>query len=606
MTPKSQHTLYSQKFIDAPAEKHVLHYVGKRILDMSTAAILLVVLAPLFVIIALCIVLDSPGPVLFVQERVGARRSVKNGKTVWQVRTFPFYKFRSMVHNADQSIHEAYIKSFIDGQVEPAEQTQSTFKLTNDPRVTRVGRFLRETSLDELPQLLNVLRGEMSLVGPRPVPTYEVAGYQDRHFTRLAALGHYRSVAGARTLSGAIRGYGSPRCRLHSPTIVVVRSQATSTHHSNCRIEKGGRMKVQQSIDDRPLRVSPDRPIGVAIIGCGYWGINYVRVFQELTRAMVVVVCDQNAERLHEVKRRFPEVQVMTDLDTALRMEGVDAAVVCTPATTHFEVTRRCLAASKHVLIEKPITNTVEEADRLTSQADSKGVTLMVGHTFLYNPAITKVKEYIQRGDIGRLYYLYSRRTNMGPIRHDVNALWDLAPHDVSIFNYLLNSTPDWISAVGAKVLRNGLEDVGFISLGYAPDIVAHIHVSWTDAYKVREVVAVGSEKRIVFNEFNPLERVRVFDKGVSVVEPEAATYGEYQLQMRDGDIISPRIDASEPLKNQCLHFLDCINNGRRPLTDGWMGREVIRVMRAIDRSVENRGAPVELKLSSQMIGTRH
>jgi predicted dehydrogenase len=284
----------------------------------------------------------------------------------------------------------------------------------------------------------------------------------------------------------------------------------------------------------------------------------------------------------------------------------VDAAIVCTPATTHYALTQQCLMADKHVLIEKPITSTVEEADKLTVLAESRRLTLMVGHTFLYNPGIIKVKEYIQRGDIGRLYYLYSRRTNMGPIRHDVNALWDLAPHDVSIFNYLLDSTPEWISAVGARVLRNGLEDVGFISLGYPSDIIAHIHVSWTDAYKVREVVAVGSEKRVVFNEFNPLERVRVFDKGVSVVEPEAATYGEYQLHMRDGDILSPRIDASEPLKNQCTHFLDCISNGDRPLTDGWMGREVIRVMRAIDRSVENRGAPVDLQMGPQMIGTRH
>lgn len=365
-------------------------------------------------------------------------------------------------------------------------------------------------------------------------------------------------------------------------------------------------MKVQHREGNIAPPLSPSSPVGIAIVGCGYWGINYVRVFKELTRATVVVVCDQKTERLHEIQCRFPDVQVTTDVDSAFKMDGVDAAVVCTPATTHYDLTRRCLSAGKHVLIEKPITITVDEADRLTQLANTNGLTLMVGHTFLYNPAITKVKEYIQRGDVGRLYYLYSRRTNMGPIRHDVNALWDLAPHDISIFNYLLDSTPEWISAVGAKVLRNGLEDVGFISLGYPGDIVAHIHVSWTDAYKVREVVAVGSEKRIVFNEFNPLERVRVFDKGVSVIEPEAATYGEYQLRMRDGDILSPRIDASEPLKNQCSHFLDCINTGRRPLTDGWMGREVIRVMRAIDRSVDSRGAPIDLQSDPHLVGTRH
>jgi predicted dehydrogenase len=365
-------------------------------------------------------------------------------------------------------------------------------------------------------------------------------------------------------------------------------------------------MNVQQFEDRRVQQGCITSPIGVAILGCGYWGINYVRVFKELTQSNVIVVCDQNADRLAEIAQRFPDVQVTQDVEAALSIDGVHAAIVCTPATTHYDLTRDCLLANKHVLIEKPITNTVDEADSLTDLAHSRDLTLMVGHTFLYNPGIIKVKEYIQRGDIGRLYYLYSRRTNMGPIRHDVNALWDLAPHDVSIFNYLLESTPDWISAVGAKVLRNGHEDVGFISLGYPSDVIAHIHVSWTDAYKVREVVAVGSEKRIVFNECNPLERVRVFDKGVSVIEPEAATYGEYQLRIRDGDILSPRIDASEPLKNQCLHFLDCINKRTRPLTDGWMGREVIRIMNAIDQSVENRGAPVELKTVPLLIGSRH
>ncbi|MGE0822313.1 MAG: Gfo/Idh/MocA family protein [Candidatus Binatia bacterium] len=365
-------------------------------------------------------------------------------------------------------------------------------------------------------------------------------------------------------------------------------------------------MKSIKASEPRARLKVTDAPIGVAILGCGYWGINYVRVFRELTRATVVVVCDQNVERLREVERRFPEVRVTTNMEEALRIEGVDAAVVCTPAVTHYDVSRYCLAANKHVLIEKPITTTVADADELTALADARKLTLMVGHTFLFNPAITKVKQYIEQGEIGRLYYLYSRRTNMGPIRHDVNAIWDLAPHDVSIFNYLLQSTPTWVSAVGAGVLRKGLEDVGFVSLGYQPDIIAHIHVSWADAYKVREVVAVGSDKRIVFNEFNPLERVRVFDKGVAVVEPEAVSYGEYQLRIRDGDIVSPRIDTSEPLKNQCAHFLECITARAHPVSDGRAGRDVVQVMKAIDYSIQQRGAPVELRPGLGLIGARH
>ncbi len=335
--------------------------------------------------------------------------------------------------------------------------------------------------------------------------------------------------------------------------------------------------------------------IGVAILGSGYWGINYVRVFSELPQARVIVVCDQRADRLQEIGRRFPGVQLTTEVEEALRMDGVDAAVVCTPATTHYSITRRCLEAEKHVLVEKPITTMVADAEELNFLAESQRAILMVGHTFVYNPAVRKVKDYITKGEAGRVYYLYARRTNLGPIRRDVNALWDLAPHDVSIFNYLLDSVPAWVSAVGAKVLRNCREDVGFISLGYENDIVAHIHVSWVDAYKVREVVVVGSDKRIVFNDFNPLERVRVFEKGVTLVEPEASSYGEYHFQMHEGDIITPRVEVSEPLKNQCSHFLECVTQGSRPLTSGWEGREVVRVMEAIDRSIQLQGAPVEV-----------
>lgn len=335
--------------------------------------------------------------------------------------------------------------------------------------------------------------------------------------------------------------------------------------------------------------------VGIAILGCGYWGVNYIRVFNELPQARVVAVCDPRPERLREVERRFPGVRLITEVEDILRLDGVDAVVICTPAATHHNVAGRCLLAGKHLLVEKPITTTVSDADKLLNLAETTGLTLMVGHTFLYNPAVAKIKEYIERNEVGQLYYLYARRTNMGPIRHDVNALWDLAPHDISIFNHLLNAAPDWVSAVGAKVLRNSREDVGFISLGYKNEVVGHIHVSWADAYKVREVVVVGSNKRLVFNDSHPLERVRVFNKGVAVVETEASSYGEYQLQMRDGDIISPQVDISEPLKNQCSHFLQCMTRGDRPLTDGRAGREVVQVMEAIDRSIRENGKPVEI-----------
>jgi predicted dehydrogenase len=339
-----------------------------------------------------------------------------------------------------------------------------------------------------------------------------------------------------------------------------------------------------------------NRPAGIAIIGCGYWGANYLRVFKELPQSRVIAVCDRDPERLHDLKRWFPDVHLTTDMDTLFSQASIDAIVVCTPASSHYDLTQRCLFSGKHVLVEKPITTAVAGASELIALAEAQRLLLMVGHTFLYNPAVRKVKEYITKGDAGRIYYLYARRTNMGPIRHDVNVLWDLSPHDISIFNYLLDGTPEWVSAVGAKVLRNGREDVGFVSLGYYPDIIAHIHVSWADAFKVREVVVVGSDKRIVFNDSDPLERVRVFHKGITVTDPEAPTYGEYQLLMRDGDIVSPKIDASEPLKNQCSEFLECIRSGARPVSDGSAGREVVRVMEAIDFSIEHKGVPVPIE----------
>src|SRR6266566_3689768 len=308
--------------------------------------------------------------------------------------------------------------------------------------------------------------------------------------------------------------------------------------------------------------------VGVAILGCGYWGINYVRVFSELPESRVVVVCDQRAERLQEVIRRFPGVHITTEAEAAILMDEVDAVVVCTNASTHYAMTRRCLHGRRHVLVEKPLTTLSSDADHLIELAEAESRVLMVGHTFVYNAGVRKVKEYIRQG-ADKVYYLYSCRTNLGPIRYDVNALWDLAPHDVAIFNYLLDSSPEWVSAVGAKVLRNCREDVGFISLGYPDNVVGHIHVSWADPHKAREVVVVGSDRRIVFNDLNGVEQVRVFEKGVRALEPEPLNFGEYHFHIRDGDILSPRVEVGEPLKNQCRHFLECITRKKRPITGG-------------------------------------
>jgi predicted dehydrogenase len=345
------------------------------------------------------------------------------------------------------------------------------------------------------------------------------------------------------------------------------------------------------------------KKLGIAIVGCGYWGMNYVRIFNELVDSRVVAVCDQSIERLKEVSRRFPGVYLTTQVDDAALQPGVDAVVVCTEATTHFNVTRRLLLAGKHILVEKPLTTTSVESDKLIDLAESNSAVLMVGHTFIFNSGVMKVKELMQKGD-GRVYYLYARRTNLGPIRRDVNALWDLAPHDIAIFNYLLGSTPEWVSAVGGKVLRNCRDDVGFISLGYPDNVLAHVHVSWADPDKAREVVVVKSDKRIVFNDLNGVEQVRVFEKGVSPVEQEPLNYGEFRFEIRDGDIISPRIEPAEPLKNQCRHFLECVRTGRRPISSGADGRDVVRVLEAVNRSIEFKGLQVEVESKGEYVHT--
>ena len=339
-----------------------------------------------------------------------------------------------------------------------------------------------------------------------------------------------------------------------------------------------------------------DKQLGIAIIGTGYWGINYVRVFNELPQTKVVAVCDQRSERLQKVERRFPGTTLTTELAEVLSRDDVDAVVVATPATTHYQVAHACLTAGKHVLVEKPITIKAENAQDLVNLAETKGLTLMVGHIFLYNAGVRKVKDYINQDEASRVYYVYAQRTNLGPIRDDVNALWDLAPHDVSIFNYLLDSTPSWVSATGSKLLQNCCEDVGFISLGYQDGIVGHIHVSWADPNKVREVVVVSNDKRIVFDDIKTMEQVRIFEKGISYEEVDApSSYGEFRFLVRDGDIISPRIEANEPLKGQCSHFVECVTQNKRPFTDGQAGLKVVQVMEAIDRSLAQNGAPVQV-----------
>lgn len=331
--------------------------------------------------------------------------------------------------------------------------------------------------------------------------------------------------------------------------------------------------------------------IRVALIGYGYWGPNYARVFNELSGTSLSAICETNVLRLQQALSRYPQIDGYTDMGEILHRKDIDAVIISTPASTHFKLAQAALEAGRHVLVEKPMALSIEHCERLCELAERTGRVLMVGYTFLYNAGIRKMKEYMESPDFGHVYYLHATRTNLGPIRQDVNAIWDLAPHDLSIFNYLLNQQPQWVSAIGTCVLRNKREDVGFVTLGYANGVIGNIHVSWADPNKVREVVVVGSYRRLVFDDLNNLERVRIFERGVSVGESIAESYGEFKLLVRDGDIISPKIEPSEPLKNQCSDFVTAITLNKKPLSDCRVGYQVVRTLVAAEASIRRQGA---------------
>ena len=351
-------------------------------------------------------------------------------------------------------------------------------------------------------------------------------------------------------------------------------------------------------------RFAGQQRVRVALIGFGYWGPNYARVLNDLPGAELTIVCDRSAERLEHVRQRYPAIDISRDTDEVLGRADVDAVVIATPAATHQALVAAAIQRGRHVLVEKPMSLDVAGCEALVDLAASTGRVLMVGYTFLYNAGVRKMKEYMGPEPFGQVYYLHATRTNLGPIRQDVNALWDLAPHDIAIFNYLLDEQPLWASAIGTRVLRTTRDDIAFATLGYKNDVVGNIHVSWADPNKVREVVAVGSRRRIVFNDLNDVERVRVFERGVSVGDADADipvgsaiadTYGEFKLLVRDGDILSPKIEPSEPLKNQCTEFVDAIRTGRAPIANARFGLGVIRTLAAIDASMRSRGAAVDV-----------
>lgn len=338
----------------------------------------------------------------------------------------------------------------------------------------------------------------------------------------------------------------------------------------------------------------------IGVVGCGYWGPNLIRNFSNLKTSKVVVCADLAEERLNHMKRLYPSLRTTTNFREIVNDPGIDAIVVATPVSAHYPIAREALEAGKHVFIEKPLAQSVDEGRKLLELAREKKRVLMVGHTFVFTAAVNKIKDLIWAKELGDIYYISTSRVNLGIFQDDINVVWDLAPHDVSIMNYILNGRPLSVSAIGQSYIRPGIEDVAFLLLRYPQSTIANIHVSWLNPNKIRSTTVVGSKKMLVYDDVSSLEKIRIYDKGVTVT-PHYDTFGEFQLSYRYGDISIPRLDDSEPLKIECQHFVDCIENGAIPRSGGRHGLEVLLVLDAADRSMREHGREVTIEYPAAM-----
>jgi predicted dehydrogenase len=330
--------------------------------------------------------------------------------------------------------------------------------------------------------------------------------------------------------------------------------------------------------------------IRLGVIGCGYWGPNLVRNFVELKDSDVVIAADLDSSRLAAVRTRYRGLITTTDYHD-LFASKLDAVVVATPPTTHYRIARDCLEHGLHTLIEKPMTLNSHDAESLVELAAHKKLILMVGHTFEYNPAVRALKEIIDSGALGEIYYVDAVRVNLGLFQRQSNVIWDLAPHDVSILRYVLGAEPVEVSACGSAYILPGVVDLAYIYLRFPNDVMAHLHVSWLNPNKVRQITVVGSDKMLVYDDLEPLEKIRIYDKGVDKL-PYTDTFGDFQLSYRYGDITIPHINVTEPLRIECQHFIDCIANGTRPQTSGYDGLQVVNILELAERSLDNTHGP--------------
>ena len=333
--------------------------------------------------------------------------------------------------------------------------------------------------------------------------------------------------------------------------------------------------------------------VRVGVVGLGYWGPNLARNFDRLPGAELAYCCDLDQTNLAKARSLYPEAVVTDDLDRLLGDETLDAVVVATSVPTHYALGKRVLDAGKHAFIEKPIALKAADAQDLLDRAGQNGVKLMVGHLLEYHPAVNKMKDLIDAGELGRVFYAYANRLNLGKVRQDENALWSLGPHDVSVLNYLTGDEPEEVSARGECYLQDDVEDVVFGYIRYANGMVGHLHVSWLDPHKSRKITVVGEKKMVVFDDMESERKLTIYDKGATTTRTKFETYGEF-VTLHFGDIYIPKIGNDEPLRIECQHFVDCIVNDTTPRSDGRDALNVVKVLDAMELSLREGGRPVK------------
>jgi len=336
-------------------------------------------------------------------------------------------------------------------------------------------------------------------------------------------------------------------------------------------------------------------PVSVAVVGCGYWGPNLIRNLSICPDTRVSMVCDLDTEALERAGRICPTARLVRGFDEVLASRDVDAVVIATPIAMHADLARAVLEAGKHVLVEKPLADRRDAAAELIRLADERGLTLMVDHTFVYSPPVTMVKNIVDSGELGEIYYIDSVRINLGLIQNDVNVLWDLAPHDLSIVEFLLGRQPESVAAFGTcHTGDGGLEDVAYMNLDFGSGLMATFHVNWLSPVKIRNFMIGGSKKSLVYNHLNHAEPVKVYDRGITIAADSDARRGVL-INYRSGDVWTPYVDQSEALQFMVAEFATCVRDGKRPLTDGGAGLRVVTTLEAAQQSLENSGQRIVL-----------